>query len=172
MYKNCFPLLIFLLILLISGCTAKQRALIDPPSIGGRNKAFVEKVMSEKRIITPRNKIEVRTDRYANRKVISEIDRQASEYLACMGRKTSLAKIRGAVVYIVDTVFDCEYHRSCAGELCRSKCDPDVIIVAYEAIGKEGILPLLKHEWSHLDNNYAEDHSNLTPQLKKCIEYE
>lgn len=171
--KN-FSLLLLLTLASIfaAGCTATQRAVIDPPSIGGRNSAFVEKVMSEKSVVTPRNKIRVKTDKYANKKVITEIDRQASEYLACMGSRTSINKIRGAIVYIVDTVFECEFHRTCAGELCRTKCDPDIIIVSYQALGKEGILPLLKHEWSHLDNNYAEDHSNLTAQLKKCIRYE
>lgn len=158
--------------LMISGCTATQRAAIDPPSIGKRNNSFSQKVVSEKTTVTPKHKIIIKSDKYGTKKVISEIDRQATEYLACMGSKSSINKLRGALIYIVDTVFECEYHRTCGGELCRSRCEPDIIIVSYNVFGKDELLPLLKHEWAHLDYNYKEDHSNLTPKLKKCIKYE
>ncbi|MGH7884704.1 MAG: hypothetical protein ACRENO_03300 [Thermodesulfobacteriota bacterium] len=159
-------------LVLISGCTATQRAAIDPPSIGARNRSFSEKVVSEKTYVTPKHRIIIKSNKYGTQRVISEVDKQASEYLACMGSKTDINKLRAALIYIVDTVFECEYHRTCGGELCRSKCEPDIIIVSYDVFGKGELLPLLKHEWAHLDYNYKNDHSNMNPELKKCIKYE
>ena len=101
-------------------------------------------------------------------KIIRNVDAQFREFSGCMGITDNGAGVRPYLILIVDGTFECEYH----GGRCNGEYDTDnnLVIVTYRAFNREGILPLLKHEWSHAYGFLKSDDSNLD-NIRPCTRY-
>jgi hypothetical protein len=101
-------------------------------------------------------------------KIIDNVDIQFREFSGCMGITDNGARVRPYLISVVDGTFECKYH----GGRCNGEYDADnnLVIVAYRAFKREGILPLLKHEWSHAYGFLKSDDSNLN-EIKRCTRY-
>ena len=101
------------------------------------------------------------------------IDNQMTEYAACVrnkfGKDPQINKLKNIKIIIVkDSKFECKYHNGrCSGEYDAER---NIILVARKDFGKEGFIPLLKHEWSHANGILKSDHSNLD-YVQKCTRY-
>lgn len=101
------------------------------------------------------------------------IDSLYGEYASCVRKKfkkdPQLEKLRTIKIIILkDSKFECRYH----GGRCSGEYDSGlgVIFVARKDFGKEGFVPLLKHEWSHANGILKSDHSN-HEYVKRCTRY-
>ncbi len=101
-------------------------------------------------------------------KIISNVDTQFMEFSRCMGITDNGMRARAYLISVVDGTFECKYH----GGRCNGEYDMDnnLIIVTYRAFNREGILPLLKHEWSHAYGFLKGDDSNLD-EIRQCTRY-
>ena len=101
------------------------------------------------------------------------IDNRYEEYSSCVKKKFKkdpqfklLQDVK--IIIIRDSKFNCKYHYGrCSGEYDKSL---NIILVARKDFEKEGCVPLLKHEWSHVNNLISTDHGNLEV-VKKCTKY-
>jgi hypothetical protein len=101
-------------------------------------------------------------------KIIRNVDAQFKEFSRCMGIADNGVKVRPYLILVVDGTFECEYH----GGRCNGEYDTNnhLVIVTYRAFNREGILPLLKHEWSHAYGFLKSDDSNLD-NIRRCTRY-
>ncbi|MER3446709.1 MAG: hypothetical protein C4291_07640 [Candidatus Dadabacteria bacterium] len=101
-------------------------------------------------------------------KIISNVDTQFREFSGCMGITDNGVKVKPYLISVIDGTFECRYH----GGRCNGEYDAEnkLIIVTYRAFNREGILPLLKHEWSHAYGFLKSDDSNLD-EIKQCTRY-
>ena len=101
-------------------------------------------------------------------KIVKGVDNRFSEFSRCMDITDNGELARLYLISVVDGTFKCKYHLGrCNGESDR---DNHSIIVTYKAFNREGILPLLKHEWAHLYGFLKKDDSNLE-NVRRCTEY-
>ncbi len=101
-------------------------------------------------------------------KIKNNVDTQFREFSECMGITDNGARVRPYLISVVDGTFECKYH----GGRCNGEYDADdnLLIVTYRAFNRKGILPLLKHEWSHVYGFLKSDDSNLD-EIKRCTRY-
>jgi hypothetical protein len=101
-------------------------------------------------------------------KIISHVDTQFREFSRCMRITDTGARARAYLISVVDGTFECKYH----GGRCNGEYDADnnLVIVTYRAFDRKGVLPLLKHEWSHVYGFLKSDDSNLD-EIKQCTRY-
>gem|GEM_PF-1477667 len=101
-------------------------------------------------------------------KIITNVDTQFREFSKCMGITDNGARVRPYLISVVGGTFECKYH----GGRCNGEYDADnnLIIVTYRSFNREGILPLLKHEWSHAYGFLKSDDSNLD-EIRRCTRY-
>src|ERR1700757_246752 len=92
-------------------------------------------------------------------KILNDVDSQFREFSRCMNIKDNGAKVRPYLISVVDGTFNCKYH----GGRCNGEYDNpnNLIIVTYKAFNRDGILPLLRHEWAHAYGFLRNDDSNL-----------
>jgi hypothetical protein len=101
-------------------------------------------------------------------KIINDVDNQFREFSRCMNITDNGAKARPYLISVVDGTFNCKYHGGrCNGEYDTSN---NLVIVTYKAFNRDGILPLLKHEWAHAYGFLKNDHSNLD-EIRQCTRY-
>ncbi len=101
-------------------------------------------------------------------KIADEVDEQFTEFSRCMSIRDNGAKARTHLISVLNGTFECKYH----GGRCNGEYDSRnaLIIVTYKAFNREGILPLLKHEWAHAYGFLEPDDSNLD-KFKRCTKY-
>jgi hypothetical protein len=101
-------------------------------------------------------------------RIIKGIDNKFSEFSRCMNITDDGAISRQYLISVVDGTFECKYH----GRRCNGEYDSQnkLIIVTYKAFNREGMLPLLKHEWAHAYGFLKPDDSNLE-EVRKCTKY-
>lgn len=101
-------------------------------------------------------------------KIKSNVDTQFREFSECMGITDNGTRVRPYLISVVDGTFECKYH----GGRCNGEYDADnnLLIVTYRAYNRKGILPLLKHEWSHVYGFLKSDDSNLN-EIRRCTRY-
>ena len=101
---------------------------------------------------------------YSNQQWGEFIDEQYEEYSYCtkviLKKDPKLKKLQKVKIIIVkDSKFKCDYHsRRCSGEYDTSL---NTIFVSRKDFGKGGLVPLLKHEWSHVNGILESNHTNL-----------
>lgn len=163
---------ILIICLLLSGCGTATKAyrVMEPRDIDKRSLADLDARYSSKYRI-PFVKTEGVDQSYSWWS--GYIDTQYEEYARCVKQKLrkdpDLGKLREIKIVIVqDSKFECKYH----GGRCSGEYDSElgVIIVARKDLGKSGFVPLLKHEWSHVNGILKSDHSN-HEHVKQCTRY-
>ena len=157
---------------IMAGCgtAAKAYRVVDPQKL---NK---EQLSKSAVLYSPEYKIPYAKTKgvdYSNRKWGEIIDKQYSEYSSCLEKKLKkdpgLKKIQKVKIIIVkDSKFECKYHKGrCSGEYDASL---QTIFVSRKDIKKQGLVPSLKHEWSHVNGILKSNHSNLN-KITVCTRY-
>jgi hypothetical protein len=160
-------LAIFILLPIIISCANVGRVstVIDPKEV---QKEDLKSLPSE---TTPVYKLKITVVKGLSDKrgkIMAEVDEQFKEFSRCMGIKDRGEKARRYLISVVNGTFECKYH----GGRCNGEYDSrnELVIVNYKAFNREGILPLLKHEWAHAYGFLESDDSNLN-EVKKCTKY-
>ena len=101
-------------------------------------------------------------------KIITNVDKQFTEFSKCFGINDNGAVARKYLIAVVNGTFECGYHHG----KCNGEFDPDnnLIIVAFKAFSREGILPVLKHEWAHA-YRFLDSEDNNLKSVKQCTKY-
>lgn len=101
-------------------------------------------------------------------KIINNVDAQFREFSRCMRITDTGARAKPYLISVVDGTFECKYH----GGRCNGEYDADnnLVTVTYRAFNRKGVLPLLKHEWSHVYGFLKSDDSNLD-EIRGCTRY-
>lgn len=170
--RNLTYIIIYLASVALAGCGTATKAyrVVDPYEL---NK---QKLSETKTLYTPEYKLPYAKTRgvdYSNEKWGEMIDDQYKEYAYCVKTKfkkdPNLKKLQSINIIIVkDSKFDCKYHNGrCSGEYDSSL---KTIFVSRKDLNKKGLVPLLKHEWSHANGILKSDHSNLN-KVKQCTRY-
>ena len=170
--KNLIFIPILLISVLLAGCGTASKAyrVMDPRDI---NKQSLSKT---KAYYSPKYKIP-----YAKTKSVDHseefwgqvIDEKWAAYSKCVKTKLKkdpkVNKIRKVkVVILKDSKFECKYHGGrCSGEYDASL---NTIFVSKKDFDKKTRLPLLKHEWSHVNGIMKSGHAN-HKQIKVCTRY-
>ena len=145
--------------------TGKITQVINPKSV---NKDKLEQLPH---VYTPKHKFKVSTvSKFKSKlkKIVEDVDKKFDSFSKCENIKDKGLKAKKYKIAVVDGTFECEFHKGrCNGEI---DSDSKLIIVSYESFNREGILPLLKHEWAHAYKILKSDHSNLD-EVKKCTKY-
>ena len=165
-------LLSLILMILLAGCGTASKAyrVMDPKDV---NKDKLSKMPAR---YTPKYKIPFAKAKGVDQSMgwwASQIDKQLTEYATCVKHKfkkdANINKLKTIkVVVVTDSKFECKYHKGrCSGEYDPSK---KLILVSRKDFQKSGFVPLLKHEWSHVNGILKTDHSN-HGYVKKCTKY-
>ncbi len=159
--------LILLVIPLLSSCANVLGAstVISPRNVDKDN------LKSLQEVTTPIYALRVNfISTLSNKKeeIVNDVDSKFSEFSKCMNIKDNGVKVRSYLISVLDGAFNCKYH----GGRCNGEYDADksLIIVTYKAFNREGILPLLKHEWAHAYGFLKSDDSNLD-EIQRCTNY-
>ena len=164
------PLLITSLFMAGCGTASKAYRVVDPRDIDKQS------LSRTKASYSPKYKIP-----YAKTKGVDHsvefwgevIDGKWAAYSKCVKTKLKknpdLKKIRKVKVVIVkDSKFECKYHGGrCSGEYDKSL---QTIFVSKKDFDKKTRLPLLKHEWSHVNGIMQPKHANHN-NIKVCTRY-
>ncbi len=164
------PLIIISILLGSCGTASKAYRVVDPRDI---NKQSLSK---SKAYYSPKYKIP-----YAKTKGVEHsdefwgevIDDKWEAYAGCVKKELKkdpkLSKIKKVkVVILKDSKFECKYHSGrCSGEYDASL---STIFVSKKDFDKKTRLPLLKHEWSHVNGVMKSGHSNHR-EIKVCTRY-
>jgi len=160
-------LVFFLIFSMIISCSDAERIsrVINPQDVDK------EDLKSLPHRTTRVNKFEVSIVKglsHKRKKIIGEVDSQFSEFSRCMNIKDNGTRVRPYLISVVEGTFECRYN----GGRCNGEYDSgnNLIIVSYEAFGREGILPLLKHEWAHAYRFLEAGDSNLD-EVIQCTKY-
>jgi len=170
--KNTIYISLFIISLFAAGCGTATKAyrVMDPRDV---NKESLSKT---KTYNSPKYKIP-----YAQTKGVDHseefwgevIDEKWEAYSKCVNTKLKkdpdLNKIKKIkVVILKDSKFECKYHSGrCSGEYDASL---STIFVSKKDFDKKTRLPLLKHEWSHVNGIMESGHAN-HKQIKVCTRY-
>jgi len=170
--KNTIYISLFIISLFAAGCGTATKAyrVMDPRDV---NKESLSKT---KTYNSPKYKIP-----YAKTKGVEHseefwgevIDEKWEAYSKCVNTKLKkdpdLKKIKKIkVVILKDSKFECKYHSGrCSGEYDASL---RTIFVSKKDFDKKTRLPLLKHEWSHVNGIMKSGHAN-HKQIKVCTKY-
>ena len=170
--KDLIYIVIYITAVTLAGCGTATKAyrVVDPYELNKR------KLSQTQPLYTPEYKLPYSKTEgvdYSNEKWGEIIDNQYKEYSNCLKtriqKNPELSKLQTVKIIIVkDSKFDCKYHGGrCSGEYDSSL---ETIFVSRKDVGKKGLVPLLKHEWSHANGILEPDHSNYD-RVKKCIKY-
>jgi hypothetical protein len=157
-------LILFLPLFFLMSC-----AVINPIDIPSNNK-----LASLDYELTPRYKLKVAlydVSAAKKQKIMDEIDERFKDFADCYDKDVNslLDRARSRLHVIVETTFECSFHGGrCNGEVNSKN---KLVILAYKAFNRDGIIPLAEHEWGHLFRLYDTDHDNKTKQNKECIKY-
>jgi hypothetical protein len=160
-------MILFLLFPIIISCANVGRVstVIDPKRVEK------EDLKSLPHVTTPVYKFKVSTVKALSdkrKKIVDEVDEQFAEFSRCMNVTDNGARARQYLISVVNGTFQCKYHVGrCNGEHDSKN---KLIIVTYKAFNREGILPLLKHEWAHAYGFLESDDSNLD-EVIHCTKY-
>jgi len=163
--KKLIVPLLFILASISCANIGRINQVIDPEEV---NKKELNRYSYK---VTPEYKLRVTTVKELSGKqgkILTNVDKQFTEFSNCFGINDNGAVARKYLIAVVVGTFECEYHRGkCNGEL-----DPknDLIIVAFKAFNREGILPVLKHEWAHA-YRFLDSEDNNLKSVKKCTKY-
>lgn len=101
------------------------------------------------------------------------IDDKYSSYSKCLKEKlntqSKIEKLQSIKIIVLPPGhFKCNDHNG----RCNGYYDPSLqaIFVSINGLHRNGIAPLLKHEWGHADGIVPPDHSN-SDYWKKCTKY-
>jgi len=164
------PLLILSLFTAGCGTATKAYRVVDPRDINKQNLSKTKAYYTPKYIIP-----------YAKTKGVDHseefwgqvIDEKWAAYSSCVKSKLKkdprLNKIKKVkVVILKDSKFECKYHSGrCSGEYDASL---NKIFVSKKDFDKKTRLPLLKHEWSHVNGVMKSGHAN-HKEIKVCTRY-
>ena len=159
--------LLLILLPLIVSCASVKRAstIIDPKSVNKK------KLQSLPTVTTPVNGFRVSIAKSLSKKeeqIVKQVDDKFLDFSECKGITDKGQRARIFLISVVEGTFECEFH----GGRCNGEYDPanKLIIVNYKAFNRDGVMPLLKHEWAHAYGFLKPDDSNLD-ELKPCTKY-
>lgn len=157
----------FLILSLYAACANVGRVadVIDPQKVAKPELSSLPVITTPKYIF----RVSIVESLIDKRKyIIAEVDDQFSEFEECAKVSDGGKEARHNLISVVDGTFECEYHGGrCNGEYDSAR---NLIIVSYKAFNREGLLPLLKHEWAHAYGILRPNHANLK-EVKRCTTY-
>jgi len=170
--KIVIYILLLVTSLIAAGCATATKAyrVVDPHHIHKEN------LSKTKPLYSPRYKLPYAKTKgvdYSNQQWGEFIDEQYEEYSYCtkviLKKDPKLKKLQKVKIIIVkDSKFKCDYHSGrCSGEYDTSL---NTIFVSRKDFDKGGLVPLLKHEWSHVNGILESKHANHN-KIKVCTRY-
>lgn len=170
--RNLHYLVLFIASVTISGCgtAAKAYRVVDPYKLNKQQLSKTAPFYSTKYELSY---AKTKGVDHSNRRWGEIIDEQYEEYSYCVKTKLKkdpqlerLQKVK--IVIVKDSKFECKYHGGrCSGEYDHSL---QTIFVSRKDFDKKGLVPLLKHEWSHVNGVMEPMHAN-HDKIKKCTKY-